>query len=182
MTAYPVPMTGTRAEREQVAHNLALRAEQWIGATDIDWALDPPVLNFGWTLSANEMALLGSLFTGASTATMPMAGVTTTNTVAGHPDESAHEAMGLSGNTHSHPGGAHTHVWNEVPTGLLDGANGAYTLAGAPNPAASLLLVRNGLVMRAGTGNDFTLSGATITFAQGNLPAAGDTLLASYTT
>jgi hypothetical protein len=79
-------------------------------------------------------------------------------------------------------GASHTHVWNETPSGVVDGANGIYTLAAIPSPAGSLLLFRNGLLMRAGAGNDYTLVTLTITFLQGNLPAAGDILLASYTT
>ena len=60
----------------------------------------------------------------------------------------------------------------------MNGSNAAFTLASAPNPAASLRLYNNGLLLK-GT-NDFTLSGATITFVTGTLPQSGDLLQAGY--
>lgn len=81
------------------------------------------------------------------------------------------------------PGTAgHTHVWNEAPSGVVNGTNGVFTLAMAPSPSSSLLLFRNGLLMLVGAGNDYTLSTNTITFQTGNEPAAGAVLVASYTT
>ena len=79
-------------------------------------------------------------------------------------------------------GSAHTHHWNEAPTGVVDGTNGIFGLASAPSPTSSLLLYRNGLLMLVGAGHDFTLAGATITFQTGNEPAPGAVLVASYTT
>jgi hypothetical protein len=76
----------------------------------------------------------------------------------------------------------HTHVWNEPPSGIVDGTNGVFDLAAAPSPDLSLMLYRNGLLMLAGAGNDYTLAGATITFQTGNEPSAGAVLVASYTT
>lgn len=73
-------------------------------------------------------------------------------------------------------------TWNETPGGAIDGINAAFTLATTPVPAISLLLTRNGLLQRAGSGNDFTLSGSTITFESSAIPQTGDWLLASYTT
>jgi hypothetical protein len=66
----------------------------------------------------------------------------------------------------------------ETPGGALDGNNATFTLAEAPSPAASLLLFRNGLLQKPG--GDYTLSGATITFAAGSVPQPGDLLAASY--
>lgn len=43
----------------------------------------------------------------------------------------------------------------------LTPSSGAATLANSPSPAASLVLVRNGVIQRAGT--DFTLAGAALT-------------------
>jgi hypothetical protein len=54
-----------------------------------------------------------------------------------------------------------------------------YTLLNAPNPAASLQLYLNGLLMNPG-GHDYTLSGTGITFVSAAAPGAGDTLLAWY--
>jgi hypothetical protein len=79
-------------------------------------------------------------------------------------------------------GSPHTHVWNEPPGGVVNGTNGVFTLAATPLPASSLLLYRNGMLMLAGAGNDYTLATNTITFQSGNEPAAGAVLVASYTT
>lgn len=68
-------------------------------------------------------------------------------------------------------------VENEVPTGTVNGSNAAFTLAGTPNPAASLEVYVNGVHMKSG-GEDFSLSGSTITFTVA--PATGSLLLASY--
>jgi len=67
----------------------------------------------------------------------------------------------------------------EVPAGTIDGANATFTLAHAPI-GASLELTRNGLTLKAGSGNDFTLAGNTITFLVGAIPQAGDSLQAWY--
>jgi hypothetical protein len=70
----------------------------------------------------------------------------------------------------------------ETPTGTIDGSNTAFTLAFAPSPAASLILVQSsgaggGSVLKAG-GVDFTLSGTSLTMT--NPPPTGDSLLAWY--
>jgi hypothetical protein len=74
-------------------------------------------------------------------------------------------------------GKSHTHVWNEIPAGDLDGSNRIFTLVHAPNPAGSLLLFLNGILQRAG-GNDYTLASATVTFV--SAPGTTDVLLAQY--
>ena len=58
----------------------------------------------------------------------------------------------------------------ETPAGTINGTNATFTLVAAPSPAASLLLLRNGLVQKSGV--DYTLSGSTITFASGAIPQA----------
>lgn len=68
----------------------------------------------------------------------------------------------------------------ETPSGTIDGVNVTFTLAAAPNPAASLMLTKNGIVQKSAV--DFTLSVATITFLTGAEPQAGDTLLSWYRT
>jgi hypothetical protein len=65
----------------------------------------------------------------------------------------------------------------EVPGGAINGSNTAFTLAHSPTPAASLILVLNGLALKAG-GVDYTLSGANITMA--GAPSGSDTLVAWY--
>jgi len=66
----------------------------------------------------------------------------------------------------------------EVPAGAINGSNTVYTLAQAPNPAGSLELHRNGILMKAGL--DYTLASSTVTFAALSVPQTGDVLLASY--
>ena len=66
----------------------------------------------------------------------------------------------------------------EIPVGAVNGSNTVFTLASPPSPAASLLLFRNGLRMEPG--QDYSLSGSTITFFLGSLPQPGDLLVASY--
>ena len=68
-------------------------------------------------------------------------------------------------------------VDGDVPAGVVDGANLAFSLASIPDPASSLALYRNGLRQKAGL--DFTVTGRAIQFLAG-APQPGDTLLASY--
>lgn len=65
----------------------------------------------------------------------------------------------------------------ETPTGSINGSNVTFTLAFTPSPAASLLCAENGLSQRA-SGNDFTLSTNTITYA--TAPPSGATLACFY--
>lgn len=69
-------------------------------------------------------------------------------------------------------------VDGETPAGALDGVNSGFTLAGTPNPSASLALFRNGLLQKAGA--DYSLAGANIQFLPSALPQPGDNLLANY--
>jgi hypothetical protein len=68
----------------------------------------------------------------------------------------------------------------EIPGGIVDGANVAFTLANTPDPATSLALYRNGNLEKPGF--DYTLIGAALTFVAGAIPQPADTLLASYRT
>lgn len=67
---------------------------------------------------------------------------------------------------------------SEVPVGPVDGANRTYELAFQPSPPTSLILTRNGLVMKRSL--DYTLDGKTITFISEQTPQLGDILLAWY--
>jgi hypothetical protein len=69
----------------------------------------------------------------------------------------------------------------ETPAGAVNGSNATFTLAAAPDPPGSLRLAVNGLLQRPGAGNDFILSGLTVTFQAGAVPMAGDVLEAAYT-
>ena len=70
-------------------------------------------------------------------------------------------------------------VNNATPSGSINGSNTAFTLASSPNPTGSLKLRKNGITLKSGAGNDFTLSGGTITMAVA--PESGDVLTATYT-
>jgi hypothetical protein len=65
----------------------------------------------------------------------------------------------------------------EGPAGQVNGTNITFTLAHAP-VAGSLKLVLNGLTLHSGAGNDYTISGNTITMLYA--PLSGGTLLAWY--
>lgn len=65
---------------------------------------------------------------------------------------------------------------NETPSGTINGSNKIFTLANAPNPAACLELLANGVRQLLNT--DFTLAANTITFT--TAPATGDLLRAYY--
>ena len=67
-------------------------------------------------------------------------------------------------------------VFNEVPSGTINGTNVTFTLAHTPQAGTALHL--NGLRQTPGATNDFTISGATITFNAA--PIVGDEILADY--
>ena len=66
----------------------------------------------------------------------------------------------------------------EAPAGTINGANNLFTLAGTPNPAASLALFRNGIIQKQGL--DYTSSANKITFVSAATPLSGDVLIANY--
>lgn len=69
-------------------------------------------------------------------------------------------------------------VDNETPSGTINGVNDTFTLSGTPDPVASLLLYRNGLLQKQGV--DYSLTGNAIAFVTAAIPQSGDILLASY--
>jgi hypothetical protein len=66
-------------------------------------------------------------------------------------------------------------IQNETPGGTINGSNATFTLANTPQ---WLQLFLNGVVLEVGIGNDYTLSGSTITMLL--VPATGDKLRAYY--
>jgi hypothetical protein len=68
---------------------------------------------------------------------------------------------------------------SETPGGTVNGSNDEFTLANTP-VAGSLHLFVNGIRQRPGSGNDYTISGGTITFESGAIPQTNDVLLADY--
>ncbi len=76
-------------------------------------------------------------------------------------------------------GPAVSFVDGEIPQGPIDGSNMNFALSETPNPAFSLKLYKNGLLMQQN--GDYTLSGAQITFtSQRTTPQPGDMLTAYY--
>lgn len=73
-------------------------------------------------------------------------------------------------------GGDSTWVFNETPSGAVDGSNTVFTVVG---PANNVIVTLNGLVQRPGVGNDYTITGNTITFE--DAPVSGDVILVTYT-
>ena len=70
-----------------------------------------------------------------------------------------------------------TQVRGETPSGLVNGSNTTFTLAATP-ATGSERGYKNGMRLRSGTGNDYTISGATITMAVA--PVAGTIILFDY--
>lgn len=68
-------------------------------------------------------------------------------------------------------------VDNETPAGTINGSNVTFTLANTP-VAGSENIYLNGIYQASGSGNDYTISGATITYL--TAPLTGERLLASY--
>jgi len=69
-------------------------------------------------------------------------------------------------------------VIRETPSGTIDGSNATFTLASTPNPANSEQIFLNGMLQEPGAGNDYTISGPTITFV--TAPASGSRIKANY--
>jgi hypothetical protein len=69
-------------------------------------------------------------------------------------------------------------VDSETPSGTLDGVNSAFTLSQVASPPSSVAVYRNGLRMSAGV--DYSISGSTLSFLNGQTPQAGDILLCFY--
>lgn len=65
----------------------------------------------------------------------------------------------------------------ETPSGSVDGSNKEFTLSAEPSPASSLFFIVNGSVLK-GDGNDFTLSGDTVTMTWA--PASGSNIITFF--
>lgn len=74
-------------------------------------------------------------------------------------------------------GGAVTFADEETPSGSINGSNTSFSLAHTPK-SGTLKLYLDGVRLHIGSGNDYTLSGSTITTAIG--PATGSSLIADY--
>lgn len=69
------------------------------------------------------------------------------------------------------------YVCREAPTGTIDGSNKNFVLSSTPI-AGSEMVYLNGLLQDLGGGNDYTITGNTITFVQA--PLAGDKIRVTY--
>ena len=70
-----------------------------------------------------------------------------------------------------------TAVVRETPSGLVNGSNVTFTLAHTPSTGTENVYL-NGLLQDSGANNDYTISGATITFNQA--PQTGDKIRVNY--
>lgn len=68
---------------------------------------------------------------------------------------------------------------SETPSGTVNGVNDTFTLANTPT-AGTVRLYVNGMRQNVGAGNDYTISGGTITFESASIPETGDVILADY--
>jgi hypothetical protein len=68
-------------------------------------------------------------------------------------------------------------ITRETPAGTVNGVNATFTLANTPIANTESIFL-NGLLQEPAAGNDYTISGATITML--NIPATGDRLRANY--
>ena len=66
----------------------------------------------------------------------------------------------------------------ETPGGTINGTNANFTLQFTPITLGSLMLFKNGVMLR--NGQDYTLTGTNITFTSNAIPQTADTLSAYY--
>ncbi len=92
----------------------------------------------------------------------------------------ATDCMHVDGSSGPCGGGAPTFVDGDLPTGIVDGSNGTFTLTAVPAPSTSLSVYRNGMLQKPAL--DYTATGNSLQFLTGATPQPGDTLLASYRT
>ena len=71
------------------------------------------------------------------------------------------------------------YVVREAPSGTPNGVLTTFTLAATPVAGKEEVYV-NGILQNSGTGNDYTISGATITFLAGAIPQTNDVIRVTY--
>lgn len=67
--------------------------------------------------------------------------------------------------------------FKQIPTGSINGSNATFALAATPVGGSEHVFL-NGQLLNAGSGNDYTISGATITML--TVPQTGDALVVTY--
>lgn len=70
-------------------------------------------------------------------------------------------------------------VTGETPSGTVNGSNDTFTIASTPL-TGTVRVYLNGIRQKSGSGNDYQISGSTITFEAGNIPQTDDVILADY--
>lgn len=75
-------------------------------------------------------------------------------------------------------GGSGGNVTAEEPSGTKNGVNRTFSLSTSIAPGATLWLECGGIILNPGAGNDYQVSGTTITFEDGRQPEADETLRA----
>jgi hypothetical protein len=71
-----------------------------------------------------------------------------------------------------------TNLYQETPSGTINGLNTSFTLAHTPTASTNVNLFMNGVQQQQGAGNDYTISSATITYL--TAPPTGSKLVALY--
>jgi hypothetical protein len=100
-------------------------------------------------------------------------------TLTGASDPSVFTNKSISGATNTLtllPIGAN--IVQEIPSGTVNGTNTTFILSNTPPANSAVVLTMNGLTLVQGSGNDYTISGATITML--SAPATGQKLYAVY--
>ena len=68
-------------------------------------------------------------------------------------------------------------VDKEIPSGSINGSNTIFTLANTPTSGSEHVFL-NGVLQESGSGNDYTIAGASITFT--SAPLSGEKIRVSY--
>lgn len=71
------------------------------------------------------------------------------------------------------------YIVRETPSGTINGSNADFVLANTPVSGTEQVF-KNGILMDAGSGNDYTIAAATITFETGQIPVSGDKIRVTY--
>lgn len=70
-------------------------------------------------------------------------------------------------------------IVRETPTGTINGVNPTFTLASTPVTGSEMIFL-NGVLLESGAGNDYTISGGTLTMLTTSIPVTNDRLKATY--
>lgn len=70
-------------------------------------------------------------------------------------------------------------IRNETPSGTVNSSNTSFTLANTPI-AGTVEVYLDGILMFPGSGNDYQISGTTITFESGQVPQTGSRVTCHY--